>query len=128
MRSPDVLDMQIEMDLLLLCPIGPRGRDMVRCELNTEPPLAVDDHAMKVIILINFTAQEPRPERTLGGEIRCIKDGDLPGDLHSFDPFMSCSLHVTSNSGRPAAAFESFAAGCVTSHIRDAHPLERSDP
>jgi hypothetical protein len=100
------------MDLLLLCPIGPRGRDVVRRKLNTEPPLAIDDHAMKVIVLINLTAQELRPERTLGGEIGCIKHGDLPGDLHSFDPFMSCARHATSNPGRTAAALiESFGSG-----------------
>ncbi len=66
MRGPDVLDMQIEVDLLLQRPVGPPGRDAVRRELHAEPPLAVDDHAMKVVVLIDRATQETRPERAQG--------------------------------------------------------------
>lgn len=48
MRGLEAVDPQVEMDLLRR-PVGPFGRNMVRRELNAEPPFAVDQHAVPIV-------------------------------------------------------------------------------
>jgi hypothetical protein len=44
MPTREVLDPQVEVDLLLRCPVGPVGRDMVGCQLNPDRRFSFDDH------------------------------------------------------------------------------------
>lgn len=44
-----VVDPDVEVDLLLLRPVRPPRGDVVGCELEAEPPLAVDDDAVPVV-------------------------------------------------------------------------------
>jgi hypothetical protein len=57
----------------LLWIFEPPRRDMVRPELHAKPPLAVDDDALKGVVLIDRAIDGTRPERVLGGDISGIE-------------------------------------------------------
>src|SRR4051812_34159941 len=83
MRGRRVLDPQIEMHLLLRCPVRPIGGNMVRRELNAEPPLAVDHHVVPIVLRFDRAAQQAGPEGALGGQIGSVEHDDLSLDLHT---------------------------------------------
>src|SRR5579883_1830744 len=83
MRGLDVIDPQVEMDLLLRRPIGPIGGNVVRRELNAEPPLAVDQHAVPIAVRFYRAAQQAGPETALGGKVGGVEHDDLSFDLHA---------------------------------------------
>ena len=64
-RGSRVVDVEVEMHLLG-SPIGPVGRNMVRRQLHTDPPLSssVDD-AVPIVVLEDVPAENACPERTL---------------------------------------------------------------
>src|SRR5205807_7380664 len=55
----------------------------VRRELNAEPPLAVDQHAVPLVVRVDRAAQQTCPEGALGGQIGGVEHDDLPRDLHA---------------------------------------------
>ena len=63
-RGSWVIDVQVEMHLLG-SPIRPVGRNMVRRQLHTDPPLSggVDD-AVPIVVLDDTSAENACPERT----------------------------------------------------------------
>lgn len=81
-RSVEVLDPQIEVDLLLRCPVGPVRRDVVRCVLHSNAWFAVDDHHVPTIVAVNLAAEYPSPERTLRFNVCGIESDDLISDSH----------------------------------------------
>jgi hypothetical protein len=83
MRGREVVDPQVEMDLLLRRPVGPSGGHMVRRELHAQPPLAVDHHAVSLVVRFDRAAQQTCPEGALGGQIGGVEHNDLPRDLHA---------------------------------------------
>jgi hypothetical protein len=64
-RCSGVINVEIEMDLLRVS-VGPVRRNVVRCELYTNPPFpgGVND-AMPTVILENPSAKDPCPECAL---------------------------------------------------------------
>ena len=83
MRGLEVVDPQVQMQLLLRCPVRPFGGYMVRRELDAEPPLAVDDHAVPVILGFDRAPQQTCPEAALGGEVGGVEHNDLSPDLQA---------------------------------------------
>ncbi len=83
MRGLEIVDPQVDMDLLRR-PVGPVGRNMVRRELNAEPPLAVHHHAVPTVIVVcnDRPAQQSSPEGTDGVQVGCVEDDDRSRDLH----------------------------------------------
>src|SRR6266536_1249408 len=71
MRRLEIVDMQVEMHLLRR-PVGPIGGNMVRRELNAEPPLAVDQHTVPIVLRYDRAAQQTCPEGALGGQIGSV--------------------------------------------------------
>ena len=92
MGGGDVVNVQVEMDLLRRA-IGPLRLDVVRGELNGEPPFAVDDDAVPIVLSNNLAAHQRGPEGTFGREVSSIEDDDLSGKFHS-------SCHTRSGRGR----------------------------
>ena len=80
-RSLEIVDMYVEMDLLRR-PIGPLGPNKVRCELNAEPPFAIDQNAVPIVVRYNSPTQQSGPERALGKQVGGIEDDDLSLDSH----------------------------------------------
>src|SRR5262245_13328316 len=82
MGGPDVVDVQIEVDLLRRA-VRPVGLDVVRRELDTEPPLAVDQDAVPVVVGDDPAPQQSGPEGALGSEVRRVEHDDLSLDPHA---------------------------------------------
>jgi hypothetical protein len=84
-RSAEIIDVEIEVDLLLAT-IGPVRRDVVRRELHADPPLAggVND-AVPVFVLEDSPSKNRGPERTLRVEVCCVEHDDLTHYLHRLD-------------------------------------------
>ncbi|GAC1473265.1 MAG: hypothetical protein NVS1B6_14020 [Steroidobacteraceae bacterium] len=80
---PEIVDVQVEMDLLLRHAIGPIGGNMIRRELHTEPPLAVDQYTMPIVVLYDCATEESCPERALGGQIGGVEHDYLSRDFHA---------------------------------------------
>ena len=70
------------LDLLLLRPVRPLRGKVIRRQLNAEPPLTVDQHAVPVVLPDDHTAQHPCPEGALGRQIGRVEYDDLSPDLH----------------------------------------------
>jgi len=83
MGGLEVVDPEVHMQLLLGCPVRPIGGDVVRRKLDAEPPLAVDHHAVPVIVRVDRAPQELGPEAALGGEIGSVEHDNLSPDLHA---------------------------------------------
>lgn len=65
MRGSGVVDVEVEVDLLGGA-IGPVRRNVVRCELHADPPLAVGvNNTVPAFVLEDPAAKQPGPERTL---------------------------------------------------------------
>src|SRR5690348_14595647 len=71
------------MDLLLWRPVGPIGRHMIGRELHAEPPLAVNYHAVPVLLRGDGAAQQIGPEGALGRQVGGVEHDDLPRDFHA---------------------------------------------
>lgn len=56
MRRLDVSDMQVEVDLLRR-PAGPIRGHMVGRELNAEPPFAIDDDTVPIVVRVDLAIQ-----------------------------------------------------------------------
>ena len=81
-RSVEVLDPQIEMDLLLRCPVRPVRWDVVRRVLYSDTWFAVDDHHVPTIVTVDLPAEHPSPEHALCFNVCCIESDDLISDSH----------------------------------------------
>jgi hypothetical protein len=81
-RSRDVVDVEIEVDLLLLA-VRPVGRDVVWRELETQLSLAVHENSRPVVLKVDGALEKTRPKRALGREVGSIEHGDASSDLHS---------------------------------------------
>ncbi len=81
-RGPQVVDPQVEM-YLLRRPVRPIGGNMVRRELNAEPPLAVDQHAVPIVVRVDRASHQTCPEGALGGQVGGVEHDDLSRDLHT---------------------------------------------
>ncbi len=81
-RNSGIIDVQIEVDLLRVA-VRPFRREVVRCELYPDPPLAsrVTD-AMPTVVLEDAPAKDPGPERALCMEIRRVEHDDLTHHSH----------------------------------------------
>jgi hypothetical protein len=100
-RSVEVLDPQIEMDLLLRCPVRPVRRDVVRCVLHPNAWFAVDDHHVPTIVTVDLAAECPSPERTLGFDVCGIESDDLISDSHPAN--VSCTARAVTRCHRRCA-------------------------
>jgi len=80
-----ILDVEIEMDLLRGS-VGPIRRNVVRCELHADPPLArgVND-GMPVVVLEHSPAENHGPERALGAQICGVEHDHLAHHTHRRD-------------------------------------------
>lgn len=85
MRRREVVDPEVEMYLLRRS-VGPIGGNVVRRELDTEPPLAIDHHAVPVVLGFDCAAQQTCPEAALGGEIGGVEHDDLSSYFHAVTP------------------------------------------
>ena len=70
------------MDLLRRA-VGPFGRHMVRCQLDADPRLTVDEHHVPVVFGVDRAAEHAGPEAALCGEIGGVEHDDLEDDLHA---------------------------------------------
>lgn len=82
MRSSRILDMEVEMHLLRGS-VRPVGRNVVGCQLHTDPPLssAVDD-AVSIVVLEDVPPENASPERALGSEVCRVENDHLTHHLH----------------------------------------------
>jgi len=81
-RGLEVVDMQVEVYLLLLRSVGPLGGNVIRRELDAEPPLTVDHHAVPIVLRYDRAAQQTCPKGALSGQIGGVEHDDLSLDLH----------------------------------------------
>ena len=70
------------MDLLLRCPVGPVGRNVVGRQLHPDSRFAVDDHHVPVILSIDRPIEHSGPEAALGLEVFCVEYHHLASDAH----------------------------------------------
>lgn len=84
-RSPGILDVEVEVDLLRGT-VGPLRRNMVGCELHPDPPPAfgVND-TVPAIVLEYAPTNDAGPERTFRMQVRRVEHDDLPHHPHSQD-------------------------------------------
>lgn len=84
-RSSGIVDVEIEVDLLWGA-VGPVRRDVARCELHADPPLAcgVDD-AVPCVFLKDPPAKDPSPERALRMQVRGVEHDYLTHHPHKDD-------------------------------------------
>ena len=81
-RSSGIINVEIEVDLLRVA-VGPVRRNVVRCELHTDPPLAggVND-AMPTVVLEDPSAKDPCPECALRVQISCVEHDHVTHHPH----------------------------------------------
>jgi hypothetical protein len=81
-RGSRIVGVEVEMHLLG-SPIRPVGRNMIRRQLHTDPPLSsgVDD-AVPIVVLEDVPAENASPERTLGIKVGCIEHDHLAHHVH----------------------------------------------
>src|SRR5581483_10463147 len=60
--SLDVIDVQVEVDLLLLCAGRPLWRDVVWRALNPHDPFAIDHDAVPIVVTMHGAAKQTCPE------------------------------------------------------------------
>jgi hypothetical protein len=80
-----VINMEIEVNLLWVA-VGPVRRNVVRCELHADPPLAggVND-AVPAIVHEDSPTEHSGPERALRGQVGCIEHDHLTDHPHRRD-------------------------------------------
>lgn len=78
-----IIDMQIEVDLLLLVTGRPLRRYMIRCQLDPDNPLAIDDDAVPIIVAMHGSIEHAGPELTLCIDVARVEHDDPPNDLHA---------------------------------------------
>lgn len=83
--SSRILDVKVQVDLLLLCSIGPLGRSVIRSELHAnDPRSACVENAVEVLVVADDVAvKHGGPERALGSDIRCVEDDHVTDQLHA---------------------------------------------
>jgi hypothetical protein len=81
-RGSRIVGVEVEMHLLG-SPIRPVGRNMVRRQLHTDPPLSsgVAD-AVPIVVPEDVPAENASPERTLGIKVGCIEHDHLAHHVH----------------------------------------------
>ena len=81
-RNSSIFDVEIEVNLLWAA-VRPVRRDVVGCELHTDPPLAsrVDD-AMPPVVFEYAPTKDPGPERVLRMQVCCAEDDDPTHHSH----------------------------------------------
>lgn len=125
-RGPDVSDVQVEMDLLRR-PAGPIRWHMVGCQLNAEPPFALDDDTVPIVVRVDLATQESGPEAALSGEIGGVEDDDLSGNLHAV-----CSSVIVRGDPRPGNAGDTtvpsgrYSSGKEATGVNNASPTARA--
>jgi len=58
--------------------VGPVRRDVIRRQLDAQPPLALDDDAVPVVVPVHLPVQQPRPEGALGLPVGGVEHDDRP--------------------------------------------------
>jgi hypothetical protein len=85
-RGPEIVDVEVEVDLWLRGTVGPHGRNMLRCELHPDPPLAFGvNNTVPAVVLEYSPAKDPGPERALSMAHRRVKHHDLTDHPHRED-------------------------------------------
>jgi hypothetical protein len=81
-RSMRIFDVEIEVDLLRAA-VRPVRTDVVRCELNADPPFAggVND-AVPTLVFDDAPVNERGPERALLVQVCCVEDDNLAHHSH----------------------------------------------
>lgn len=82
-RSAGIFDVEVEVHLLRGA-VGPIGGNMLRRQLNPDPPLAAGvDDAMPSVFLENPPTKDPGPERALRVQVRCVEHDHLAHHFHA---------------------------------------------
>jgi hypothetical protein len=81
-RSSGIINVEIEVDLLWVA-VRPVRRNVVRCELDADPPLAdgVND-AMPTVVLEDPSAKDTCPECALCVQVSCVEHDHLTHHPH----------------------------------------------
>jgi len=82
MGGLDVIDIQVEVHLLRRA-IGPLRRNMVGRELNAQPPFAIDEDTVPIVVRFDRSTQQSGPEGALGSQVGGVEDDDLSGNPHA---------------------------------------------
>jgi hypothetical protein len=127
-RGSRIVGVEVEMHLLG-SPIRPVGRNMVRRQLHTDPPLssAVDD-AVPIVVLEDVPAENASPERTLGIKVGCIEHDHLAHHVHErHTTRVIANWTISLGTGLSCFADHSVCSSEIICLVRECPPQTASD-
>jgi len=89
-RLAQIIDPYVKVDLLLLGAIRPLRCDVIECELDPQPPFAVHNHAVPVLINVHLAAEQSRPKCAFRFNVCRVEGRNDPLRLHVYHRGRAC--------------------------------------